>query len=101
MDRKQIDKKQKKPVFVVAFSIANNDLEGHASVWAKSSKEARDLFTSKIRSLDPALKAIDIKRFIVEGVYPLEEFEDFSEDTLDKEHLPSEDGGVVLFDLGD
>ena len=93
-------KKEKKPIFVVAFSIANNDLEGHVSVWAKSTKEARDLFTQKIRSLDPALKAIDIKRFIVEGIYTLEEFEDYSEDSLDTEHLPGPNE-VVLFDLGD
>ncbi|MBL7543380.1 MAG: hypothetical protein JNL11_06160 [Bdellovibrionaceae bacterium] len=93
--------KEKNPIFIVAFSIANNDsLEGHASVWAKSTKEARDLFTQKIRALDPALKAIDLKRFIVDGIYTLEEFERYSEDKLDKEHLPGPNE-VVLFDLGD
>lgn len=94
-------KKEKNPIFVVAFSIANHEgLEGHASVWANTPKEARELFSKKIRSLDPVLKIIDIKRFIIEGIYPLEEFESYSEDKLDKEHLPGPDD-VVLFDLGD
>ena len=96
-----MNKKEKNPIFVVAFSIASNDgLEGHASVWAQSPKEARELFTKKIRALDPALKAIDIKRFIIEGIYSLEEFETYSEDKLEKEHLPGPND-VVLFDLGD
>ncbi len=95
-----MEKKEKDPIFVLAFSIANNDLEGHASVWANSPKEARELFAKKIRDLDPALKIIDIKRFIVEGIYTLKEFEDYSEEKLGKEHLPKPNG-VVLFDLGD
>ncbi len=95
-----MNKKEKNPIFVVAFSIANGDLEGHASVWANSPKEARDLFSKKIQALDPALKKIDIKRFIVEGISTLEQFENYSEDKLDKEHLPGLNE-VVLFDLGD